>query len=141
MSESQQDLDSDGNESMKTLTDVTTTSITTTCHQSTESIDHLIKAHSLEIKELKVNFLIEIFLLILNSNQCHFVFQNQLDEVKSKSMIIETTKQDEIDEIKFRSKQEIDSLNHIIGIDCFFVSIFKILRFISIIFLKRRFTN
>lgn len=92
MSESQQDLDSDGNESMKTLTDVTTTSITTTCHQSTESIDHLIKAHSLEIKELK----------------------NQLDEVKSKSMIIETTKQDEIDEIKFRSKQEIDSLNHII---------------------------
>ena len=30
-------------------------------------------------------------------------------------MIIETTKQDEIDELKFRSKQEIDSLNHIIG--------------------------
>ena len=30
-------------------------------------------------------------------------------------MIIETTKQDEIDEVKFRSKQEIDSLNHIIG--------------------------
>ena len=35
-------------------------------------------------------------------------------------MIIETTKQDEIDEIKFRSKQEIDSLNHIIGRVFFF---------------------
>ena len=30
-------------------------------------------------------------------------------------MIIETTKQDELDEISFKSKQEIDSLNHIIS--------------------------
>ena len=30
-------------------------------------------------------------------------------------MIIETTKQDELDEIRFKSQQEIDSLNHIIS--------------------------
>lgn len=37
-------------------------------------------------------------------------------------MIIETTKQDEVEEQSFRYKQEIDSLNHIIS---------KIIRLIS----------
>lgn len=41
--------------------------------------------------------------------------RNQLDELKTKCMIIETTKQDELDELNFKSKQEIDSLNHIIN--------------------------
>ncbi len=41
--------------------------------------------------------------------------KNQLDELKTKCMIIETTKQDELDEIRFKSQQEIDSLNHIIS--------------------------
>ena len=42
-------------------------------------------------------------------------FQNQLDEVRTRATIIETTKQDEVDELKFKTKQEIDSLNHIIN--------------------------
>lgn len=41
--------------------------------------------------------------------------RNELDELKTKCMIIETTKQDELDEMRFKSTQEIDSLNHIIN--------------------------
>ena len=41
--------------------------------------------------------------------------KNQLDETRTRAMIIETTKQDELDEYKLKSKQEIDSLNHIIS--------------------------
>ncbi|CAF0966627.1 unnamed protein product [Brachionus calyciflorus] len=41
--------------------------------------------------------------------------RNQLDEVRTRATIIETTKQDELDELKFRQKQELDSLNHIIN--------------------------
>ena len=38
-----------------------------------------------------------------------------MDEVRTRATIIETTKQDEYDELKFKTKQEIDSLNHIIN--------------------------
>ena len=41
--------------------------------------------------------------------------KNQLDEVRTNAMIIETTKQDELDELKLKNKQELDSLNHIIS--------------------------
>lgn len=41
--------------------------------------------------------------------------RNELDELKTKCLILETTKQDELDEIRFKAKQEIDSLNHIIN--------------------------
>jgi hypothetical protein len=42
--------------------------------------------------------------------------KNQLDDVRNRAMIIETTKQDELDELRFKSKEEIDSLNHIISL-------------------------
>ena len=35
--------------------------------------------------------------------------------MRTRATIIETTKQDEYDELKFKTKQEIDSLNHIIN--------------------------
>jgi hypothetical protein len=41
--------------------------------------------------------------------------KKQLDDLGTKAFIIETTKQDELDDVKFKSKQEIDSLNHIIS--------------------------
>lgn len=41
--------------------------------------------------------------------------RNELDELKTKCLILETTKQDELDEVRFKAKQEIDSLNHIIN--------------------------
>lgn len=91
------DVDQENSESMNTLVHI----------QSNET------SSSMEIQDLKVNISNYISLLSLNNKLSYK--KNQLDEVKTRSMIIETTKQDEIDELKFRSKQEIDSLNHIIG--------------------------
>ena len=97
------DLDQENSESMNTLVHI----------QSNET------SSSMEIQDLKVNISVYLnYISLLSLNNKLSYKQNQLDEVKTRSMIIETTKQDEIDELKFRSKQEIDSLNHIIGKIC-----------------------
>lgn len=51
--------------------------------------------------------------------------KNQLDEVRTNAMIIETTKQDDLDELKLKNKQELDSLNHIISNYEDFIQVFS----------------
>ncbi|RNA16501.1 rab GTPase-binding effector 1-like [Brachionus plicatilis] len=53
--------------------------------------------------------------LIDEENDPVYLKNNQLDDMRTKITIIETTKQDELDELNFRHKQEQDSLNHIIN--------------------------